>query len=78
MVGGAVVTYGQPVSGMSYLHLAVLFSLVFGGLTFVSTVAWAALGASIGRLLGSRRSVRIFNAVMAAMLVASLVPIVLE
>lgn len=78
MVSGAVVTYGQTSGETGRLQLAVLFAFVFGALTFASTVAWAALGAFIGGLLVSRRAIRIFNLAMAALLVASLVPIVLE
>jgi len=78
MVSGAVVTYGQAANGIKGHAVAVLFAFIFGFMTFISTVAWAALGASIGRLLTSRQSVRIFNGVMAALLVASLIPIILE
>lgn len=78
MVGGAVVTYGQAAGGVQGLTVAILFSVIFGGMTFLSTVGWAALGASVGRFLTSRRSVRIFNGAMAALLVASLIPAILE
>jgi len=78
MVSGAVVTYGQAANGIKGHAVAVLFAFIFGFMTFISTVAWAALGASIGRLLTSRQSVRLFNSVMAALLVASLIPIILE
>lgn len=77
MVSGAVVTYGQAASGMTGYTLAVLFAFIFGFMTFISTVAWTALGASVARFLTSRRSVRIFNGVMAALLVASLIPVIL-
>jgi len=78
MVSGAVVTYGQAGGGIKGNTVAVLFAFLFGFMTFISTVAWAAFGASIGRLLTSRQSVRMFNGVMAALLVASLIPIILE
>lgn len=78
MVSGAVVTYGQAASGIKGYTIAILFAFIFGFMTFISTVGWTALGASVGRFLTSRRSVRIFNGVMAALLVASLIPVILE
>ncbi|WP_370677715.1 hypothetical protein [Pleomorphomonas sp. PLEO] len=47
-------------------------------MTFTSVMAWTALGASVGRLMGSPRAVRIFNHAMAGLLVVSLVPILWE
>lgn len=78
MVSGAVVTYGQTAGEDGRTTLALLFACVFGLTTFISTFAWSALGASVGRVLASRRAVRAFNIVMAALLVASLLPIILE
>jgi threonine/homoserine/homoserine lactone efflux protein len=77
MVSGALVAYG-PDTDADRLGLALLFALIFGMATFLSTLAWTALGASFGRLLASRRSARAFNIAMALLLVASLIPIVLE
>lgn len=77
MVSGALVTYGQQAGGMGRTTLAILFALVFGLTTFISTVAWTALGACVGRLLASPRSVRAFNLAMAVLLVGSLAPVVL-
>ncbi|MGH6760239.1 MAG: LysE family translocator [Phyllobacterium sp.] len=78
MVSGAVVTYGQVSGETGRATLALLFAFIFGMMTFISTIAWAALGASVGQRLTSRRAVRAFNGAMAALLVASLIPIVLE
>jgi threonine/homoserine/homoserine lactone efflux protein len=78
MVSGAVVAYGQGAGEIGKTTLALLFALVFGGITFLCTLAWAALGASLGRFLASPRAVRTFNYVMAALLMASLIPIVWE
>jgi len=78
IVSGAVVTYGRVSGETGHLSPAVLFALVFGTMSFVSTIAWAALGASIGRLLASRRAIRAFNVAMAALLVSSLIPIIVE
>jgi len=78
MVSGAVVTYGQAISDISSVTVAILFAILFGGMSFISTLGWATLGACVGRLLISRRSLRIFNGVMAALLLASLIPVILE
>ncbi|WP_420963748.1 LysE family translocator [Brucella sp. IR073] len=77
MVSGAVVTYGQGANA-GRMNLAFLFATVFGMATFISVLGWTALGASIGRLLSSRRSIRVFNIAMAALLIVSLIPIVIE
>ncbi|WP_226582615.1 LysE family translocator [Acuticoccus sediminis] len=78
MVSGAVVTYGQVSGASGHLTIAIVFALVFGAMTFLGTLVWAALGASVGRILTSRRALRRFNAVMAAFLLLSLIPIVFE
>ncbi len=78
IVGGVVVTYGQAAAGAKAYTVAALFAFIFGMMTFISTLGWTVLGASIGRFLNSRRSVRVFNGVMAALLVASLIPVLRE
>lgn len=78
IVGGAMVTYGQAAGNVKGYTVAAVFAVIFGIMTFISTLGWTVLGASIGRLLTSRRSARIFNGVMAALLVASLIPVVFE
>lgn len=42
------------------------------------TVVWALLGVGAGRLISSPRQMRLFNLVMAALLVVSLVPVLIE
>jgi len=78
MVSGAVVTYGQTAKGMQTSSIALLFAAIFGGLSFLSTAGWATLGASVARLLTSSRSLRIFNYVMAALLLMSLIPVIFD
>lgn len=78
IVGGAVVAYGQAAGQMGHLALATLFALVFGVLTFASTLAWATLGSAIGRIFSSPRALRTFNILMAGLLVASILPAILE
>lgn len=77
MVAGAVVTYGGMAPDRTPLVLGLTFGLVFGAATFVSTAAWTLIGAGAGRMIRTRTAMRVFNGMMAALLVASLVPIVL-
>jgi len=78
MVSGTVVTYGQTANGLQAPSVALLFAAIFGSLSFLSTAGWATLGASVGRLLNSPRSLRVFNVVMAVLLLISLIPVVFE
>jgi len=50
---------------------------VFGFATLVSVVIWTAFGTVVSRALRNERHARIFNAAMALLLVASIVPMVL-
>ena len=78
MITGAVVTYGTSVRGLSPMELAILFSALFGIITVGCTLTWTGLGVSLRRLLSSPRAIRIFNGAMATLLVASLIPMVLD
>ena len=49
---------------------------VFALVAFAAIPAWALFGVAVGRLLRSERALRVFNASLAALLVASLVPMV--
>jgi threonine/homoserine/homoserine lactone efflux protein len=72
---GAVATY-TPTHGffVSLLTLTVLFALIMGPCITV----WAAAGAALRDFLSNPFHLRIFNAAMAALLVASLYPIFAE
>ncbi|OHZ40765.1 MULTISPECIES: LysE family translocator [Rhizobium/Agrobacterium group] len=76
MATGAIVAHGHVSEQIGYAVLGTLFAFVFGALTFISTVAWAGLGAYIGRLLVSPQIIRVFNLTMALLLVLSLIPII--
>jgi len=76
MVAGAVVTYGGGVAGDLRVPAAV--AVIFGGATFASTIAWTCVGVGAARFIANERSLKIFNRVMALLLVLSLVPVVLE
>lgn len=77
MVAGAVAAYGGAADGRGALAIATAFAVVFGLATFASVAAWALIGVGVGRVLRTPRSLRTFNRAMAALLVASLAPIVL-
>lgn len=70
MVAVTVATTFMSVGGNSWLETAIIVC-VFGVVTTGSVVVWTMFGTAIGRLLRSRRSLRVFNLVMAAALVAS-------
>lgn len=52
-----------------------LFAMVFGA---PCTTAWALMGVGAGKLISKPQHLRIFNVTMAALLVASLIPAVIE
>ncbi len=52
--------------------------LVFGLVTAGSVTTWAGFGVALRRLLRDPARARLFNIVMALLLVASIVPMVLE
>ena len=76
MVAGAVVAYGG--SAAQGLAVPTAFAVIFGGATLASTLAWAGIGVGAGRFLASARSLRVFNRVMALLLVLSLLPVLGE
>lgn len=76
MVAGAVVTYGG--SAAQDLAVPAAFAVIFGGATLASTLAWAGIGVGAGRFLANARSLRVFNRVMALLLVLSLLPVLGE
>jgi threonine/homoserine/homoserine lactone efflux protein len=55
---------------------ALVIVAVFTLVACAAIPAWALLGVAVGRFLSSERALRIFDANMAALLVASLVPLV--
>lgn len=69
-------TYTRPDAAVAaqVARLAALFVVV----SIPCTLAWSFVGAGAGRLLGSGRRLRAFNAVMAALLAASVIPVLLE
>lgn len=78
MVAGAVVTYGSAANDAGAFGIAMAFGIIFGIATLASTAAWALVGVGAGRVMRTPRRMRLFNGIMAAMLVVSLVPVMLE
>lgn len=72
---GSVTTY-SAIAPYPYNMLTI--SLIFGVVGFFSSASWALFGAGLSRFLSTPRSIRIFNVVMAALLVASLYPVLSE
>ena len=78
MIAGAVVTYGSTAENASPLAVAVAFGIIFGSATFAGTAVWTLIGVGVGRVMKTARTMRLFNWAMAALLVASLVPVMIE
>ena len=75
MVIGTITAYAAIASFPWNIAIQVTLSLILGAM---SCTAWALFGSSLRPLLGSRRAVRIFNIVMAVLLLASLYPVFMD
>ncbi|MCX5493543.1 LysE family translocator [Kaistia dalseonensis] len=75
MAIGAMALY-VPAGG-DVLHAVLLLVLVFASTALPSASVWCLFGTGIARFLDSERRVAIFNAVMALLLVVSMVPTLL-
>lgn len=74
MILTAVAAYTLP---GQFLYSLGVMALVFGFINFPSIACWAGFGVALRDLLRDPARVRIFNYVMAGLLIASLVPVVL-
>lgn len=72
---GAVVTYTGE--GAPFAQTLVL-AAVFGAVTLPAVLLWTSIGAGAARLLRTERALRQFDLAMAALLVASLIPLLFE
>jgi threonine/homoserine/homoserine lactone efflux protein len=75
MVISTITAYAAIAAFPVNIAIQVAISLVLGVL---SCTAWAMFGSALRPLLSSRRAVRIFNIVMALLLLASLIPVFME
>jgi threonine/homoserine/homoserine lactone efflux protein len=78
MVAGAVLTYGGAAADENPATTAMAFGLVFGSATFAGTALWALIGARTARVIRTERALRLFNRVMAGLLLVSLIPVLAE
>ncbi len=72
---GAVVTFTTAGHG-DVLARALLLAVMFMAVTLPTTAMWTSVGVGAARLLRTRRALRVFNLMMAALLVVSLLPLV--
>jgi len=75
MVIGTITTYAAIASFPWNITIQVGISLLLG---MASCTVWALFGTALRPLLSSERTVRIFNIVMAALLLASLYPVFMD
>jgi threonine/homoserine/homoserine lactone efflux protein len=75
MVIGTITAYAGIASFPWNIAIQALLSLLLG---MVSTATWALSGSSLRALMTSPRTVRAFNLVMAALLLASLYPVFMD
>ena len=75
MVISTITAYAAIAAFPLNIAIQVAISLMLG---IVSCTAWAMFGSALRPLLSSRRAVRIFNIVMAVLLLASLIPVFME
>ena len=75
MVIGTITAYAAIAAFPLNIVIQVVISLILGTL---SCTAWAFFGSALRPILTSRRAVRIFNVVMALLLLASLYPVFMD
>lgn len=74
---GALATY-TAVGTDAVLGQVLWLSAIFFVAALLSLMLWTAIGTGAARLLGTARRIRIFNIVLAVLLVASLLPLLWE
>ena len=77
-MAAAVAAYGSQADSEAVIRTGIAFGLIFGIATFVGCSAWALLGAQVGRAVKTEPAMRLFNWLMAALLVASVIPVILD
>ena len=75
MVIGTITAYAAIAAFPLNIVIQVVISLILGAL---SCTAWALFGTALRPILTSPRAVRIFNIVMALLLLASLYPVFMD
>lgn len=77
IAAGAIGTYMHSGSG-GVLQQAGILAGVFIVAAALGCLPWLAFGAAVGELLKQPRAARLFNVAMAVLLVASMIPVVLD
>ncbi|MEQ9691421.1 MAG: LysE family translocator [Bauldia litoralis] len=75
MAVGAVATYAA-IAAFPF-NMAIIAG-IFGAIGLVSAWAWVIFGQALRRLVRTRRAIRVFNIAMGLLLVASIVPVLVE
>jgi len=75
MIVGAVTSF---TAFMPYPGNVLVMAAIFGLLCIASAEAWILFGSSLRRIVTNDRAVRIFNITMAFLLVASIIPVLVE
>jgi threonine/homoserine/homoserine lactone efflux protein len=73
-----ILAFGSVLNGWDALAMSIAFAVLFSAISMPCGAAWATMGALARQLLRSDRALRIFNLVMALLLIASLIPVVLS
>ena len=75
VIVSAITAYTDVSDSLSIIHVAIAGVFVF--VTITSTALWSYAGSMIGRLLENQRQLRLFNIIMAGLLLAALAPVML-
>jgi threonine/homoserine/homoserine lactone efflux protein len=75
VIGLAAVLTQTTASGAAQIAEAVLLALMFLAVTLITSVFWILIGVGAAHVLRTPRALRGFNVAMAALLVASLLPL---
>ena len=75
VIVSAITAYTDVSDSLSITHIAIAGVFVF--VTITSTTLWSYAGSMIGRLLENQRQIRLFNIIMAGLLLAALAPVML-
>jgi len=73
VIVSAITAYTDVSDSLSITHIAIAGVFVF--VTITSTTLWSYAGSMIGRLLENQRQIRLFNIIMAGLLLAALAPV---
>ena len=75
VIVSAITAYTDVSDSLSITHIAIAGIFIF--VTITSTALWSYAGSMIGRLLENQRQLRLFNIIMAGLLLAALAPVML-